>query len=600
MKKIIIIISIITSINIFGQIEPSVTFDPVTGYYVCKYQNEDGVQEVIFEPRTNIEPKINARIIFNADSSYYEYNYEVFNSATSIQRIYRVAIEYLSEISNINKPDSLWYSGFYSILPFVRWVNITNPTGFASENDGVAQGSKLSGFGFTSSGLPTIGKGYFYGNNMIPLAFPDEGHWKIYEIIDPLRKFPNNCIMRKTISPKAPLEPFVATDFTDTLKVYTDSSYPLGWIANEQTRDRYNNYLNTAKSYLEQGDSSTARTELQKVLTDCNTDSSTVLTSEAYALLYFNTEYLVNMLPESPAVEGLPVKLTDSQSNLLSGGTLQYYEGTWKDAIDNGNGTFVVQTYRTTISLKMNYLGGWQQFNNVIVGTDTVVFQTVNATVQLKDSQSSPTDGAVASFYAKSWQEISTTVNGETNIELLPRNYSFRMSYLGGSIDKKQNIGEESLVLFQTVNATVSLNDSQGNPLDGATAQFYAKSWQEIGTTVNGETNIELLQKEYSFRMTYGSIGNDKKQNIGNDPSVLFTTIPVTVSVKDNNGNAIVGAEVQYYSKTWNIIGNTDTSGEITLEMLPKNITFRVKYNSQTTDKQQDTAENSLVEFVIE
>ena len=44
---------------------------------------------------------------------------------------------------------------------------------------------------------------------------------------------------------------------------------------------------------------STARAELEKVLTDCNTDSSTVLTSEAYALLYFNTEYLVNKLPKT-------------------------------------------------------------------------------------------------------------------------------------------------------------------------------------------------------------------------------------------------------------------------------------------------------------
>ena len=100
--------------------------------------------------------------------------------------------------------------------------------------------------------------------------------------------------------------------------------------------------------------------------------------------------------------------------------------------------------------------------------------------------------------------------------------------------------------------------------------------------------------------MTYGYISNDKSQDIGSSPNVMFTTIPVTVSVKDSSGNTVIGTEVQYYSKQWNVIGNTNTNGEVVTEMLPKNITFRVKYNSKTYNKKQDTAENSLVEFIVE
>ena len=108
----------------------------------------------------------------------------------------------------------------------------------------------------------------------------------------------HNSIKKKTLAPAKLPDPFIYIDFLDTLKTYTDSSYSLGWIKDEQTRNKYNNSFTTAKTYLEQGDSSTARAELQKVLIDCNTDSSTVLTSEAYALLYFNTEYLFNKLPD--------------------------------------------------------------------------------------------------------------------------------------------------------------------------------------------------------------------------------------------------------------------------------------------------------------
>ena len=445
---------------------------------------------------------------------------------------------------------------------------------------------------------------------------------------------------------------------------------------------------------------------------------------------------------------GLPVKLISSQDNLLQDGTLQYYDSGWQDAVDNGNGTFTVQTDQETVSLKMTYAGGIQQLNNVIVGSDTAVFQTVNTTVKLLNSQNTPFDEGTVKYYANGWKDLGTTVNGETNIELLPKNYSFRMSYAGASIDKQQGIdtnatvifqtanttvqlkdsqtnlldggkvkyyasgwkdfgvatngeatkellpkqysfrmvyagasidkqqsidtnatvvfqtvntivqlkdsqvnlldggevkyyasgwkdfgvatnGEAAkellpknysfrmsytgasidkqqdirtdlTVIFQTVNTTVQLKDSQGNLQDNGTVQFYAGNWQEIGTTVNGEVTKELLPRNYSFRMTYENISNDKQQDIGSNSIVEFSTIPVTVSVKDGSGNPILNAEVQYYSKTWNVIGNTDTSGEISLEMLTKNITFRVKYNSQTTDKQQDTAENSLIEFIIE
>ena len=183
-----------------------------------------------------------------------------------------------------------------------------------------------------------------------------------------VEKIKSNSFIIKTISPNDLLGPFIPLKFIDTLITYTDSSYALGWITDEQIRDKYDNYFNTAKTYLQQGDSSTARAELQNVLTDCNMDSSTVLTSESYALLYFNTEYLVNKLPEAPAVEGLPVKLEDSQGSLLQGGSLQYYDSGWKDAIDNGDGTFTVQTERSTVSLKMVYAGGSQQVNNVTVG----------------------------------------------------------------------------------------------------------------------------------------------------------------------------------------------------------------------------------------
>ena len=70
---------------------------------------------------------------------------------------------------------------------------------------------------------------------------------------------------------------------------------------------------------------------------------------------------------------GLAVKLVNSAGTNLTGGSLQYYDGSWKDAVNNNDGTFKVNTTLATASLRMTYEGGSQTKSNVPVGNDTIV-----------------------------------------------------------------------------------------------------------------------------------------------------------------------------------------------------------------------------------
>jgi len=54
-----------------------------------------------------------------------------------------------------------------------------------------------------------------------------------------------------------------------------------------------------------------------------------------------------------------------------------------------------------------------------------------------------------------------------------------------------------------------------------------------------------------------------------------------------------------YYSGAWRQIGNT-VNGVITKELLPVNLSFRVKYGTQQIDKQQNLLTNNMVEFGIQ
>jgi hypothetical protein len=151
-----------------------------------------------------------------------------------------------------------------------------------------------------------------------------------------------------------------------------------------------------------------------------------------------------------------------------------------------------------------------------------VVFQTVNVKVQLKDSQGNPLAAGTVKYYAGSWRTIGNTTGGQVSKELLPGSYTFGMTYEGTYLQKAQNTGTDSTVVFQTVNVKVQLKDSQGNPLDTGTAKYYAGFWRTIGNTVGGEVTKELLPGSYTFGMTYQSIYKEMVGNTADNPIIVF------------------------------------------------------------------------------
>jgi hypothetical protein len=123
----------------------------------------------------------------------------------------------------------------------------------------------------------------------------------------------NNSFVGFTIGPVKLPTPFVPIDFLDTLSTFTTQSRSLGWITSQTVADKYLAYFSTAKTQLQQHNTAGARTTLQSVLHDVNVDSSSTLTSEAYALLRYNTEYLLSQLPAELTIDDLIAIKHDAQ-----------------------------------------------------------------------------------------------------------------------------------------------------------------------------------------------------------------------------------------------------------------------------------------------
>jgi hypothetical protein len=81
--------------------------------------------------------------------------------------------------------------------------------------------------------------------------------------------------------------------------------------------------------------------------------------------------------------------------------------------------------------------------------TPNVNFSTVSALVQLQDIQGNRLSGGVVTYAAGSWLSFGTTdSNGQTNKELLPLSYTFRMKYKNTTKDQTQDISSNPTVIF--------------------------------------------------------------------------------------------------------------------------------------------------------
>ena len=369
----------------------------------------------------------------------------------------------------------------------------------------------------------------------------------------------------------------------------------LGWINGQSTADKYSGLIMLYGVQMQKSDFAGARAALTSILQSISPDSSLTLTSDACNTIRPDVQYLLSQLPSAPA-SGVNVKLVNSTGIKLTTGSLQYYDGSWKDAINNGDGTFRVNTNLASVSLRMTYEGGSQTKNNMPIGYDTVAFQTVNTQVKLQNSTGSPIDTGTVQYYYSSWKAFGHTVNGVAMAELLPANYTFRMTYAATTNDKQQDIGTNATVVFSTVNAAIQLKNSAGSLIDQGAVQYYFSSWHALGNTVNGVAAKELLPANYTFRMTYATATNDKQQNISTNPTVVFQTVSASVQLQNSQGALIDTGTVQYYFSSWQALGNT-VNGMATKELLPANYTFRMSYASASKDKQQNIGTNPTVVF---
>ncbi|MGO4549234.1 heparin/heparin-sulfate lyase HepB [Paenibacillus sp. 2TAB23] len=216
------------------------------------------------------------------------------------------------------------------------------------------------------------------------------------------------------------------------------------------------------------------------------------------------------------------LQLKDSQRLPLSGGIASYYGDGWRSFGEAAGGEVRKELLPGAYTFAMTYAGKINEKVQDIRTNPTVVFQTVNTVIQLKDQQGKSLGGGTASYYAGGWQSFGETTGGEVRKELLPGTYTFAMTYEGKINEKVQDIRTDSTIIFRTVKVLIQLKDAQGMPLEGGSASYYAGGWRGFGELDGGEISKELLPGVYTFAMSFNGAVREIVKDIAVEPNVIF------------------------------------------------------------------------------
>jgi hypothetical protein len=152
-------------------------------------------------------------------------------------------------------------------------------------------GGQLNGYNITSAGLPSIYTFYVRGHRDVPTLEGEPDSVIGADVFE-------NSFKGRTTAPKDSPTPFNGLNFLDTIKSYINQSRSLGWITNQITANKYTSLIDSARSSLQANNRGVTEARLDEVLVNVRLDSASTLTSEAYALLRFNTEYVLQKLRE--------------------------------------------------------------------------------------------------------------------------------------------------------------------------------------------------------------------------------------------------------------------------------------------------------------
>lgn len=281
---------------------------------------------------------VSAKVSYDASKGVYAYGYVIANPASSTAGVDEFDVDITrppatialdtvglafadtTTANMVRRAYTFLYGNVTSVsfsgIPAAWNANLSmNKTAswFTSRSHVINPNSSLAGFVMPSKGTPVIRSSTvvpFFSVEQYPGmdSLSSDAADSLASYLDSLRSVLPKTV--QTIGPSNPPSPFDSLKFLDTLKSYTTRSRSLGWIGDQTTTAKYTTFCDSAKAQLQRGDVRKTRASLDSATANAQRDSGNVLTSEAYALIFFNAKFLLSRLPIPPPQYTLTVSIS--------------------------------------------------------------------------------------------------------------------------------------------------------------------------------------------------------------------------------------------------------------------------------------------------
>jgi len=217
------------------------------------------------------------------------FQYVVENRPASLQKLENFSVLRRTDSTQAGTTRRGWRPMNRQKVPSILWMD-------RFRTNLMVPGERESTFTIRTAGLPTITSFYAQGNN---------GRLNLNDLF-------SNSVTGPTIGPADPPRPLAGVAFIDTIASFAARLFSVGWCTNETTAAKYMNYLASAKTNVQENNLLSARADLDRVLADLVSDRIEALSSEGWALLQYNTEYLLNHLSAGSPVSTYSLFATHS------------------------------------------------------------------------------------------------------------------------------------------------------------------------------------------------------------------------------------------------------------------------------------------------
>jgi len=243
-----------------------------------RYLNEN---KSIPDPLPKYFSEVEVGLLIELEENNYRYTYSVYNIPDSKQSLEEFAVRNFA-----NEPNSILKPKNWAFNPHLRFRLVSWDIQHFLEQHREAllePGELLDTLSFRSDGLPRVARFFALGNNG--------------RLDNKINNLINNSFSGLTLGPWLPDSTLSLESFTDTLETFRfRSCEELGWANDTTVCGQLENQLSQVKTALQNQDSIQAANVLAEFIALVEQEKETSLTSEGYALLFFNSEYLAERL----------------------------------------------------------------------------------------------------------------------------------------------------------------------------------------------------------------------------------------------------------------------------------------------------------------